>query len=379
MSTFAGRWTTSFGPMELRQTGGAIKGTYWYQGVPGRIEGEMSGPRFVFRYQDPTGVGEGWFELFGSDQFRGEYRLDGTQHWVAWLGQRQSEWGGIWDTSFGRMRLIHEEGRVHGTYDGPVPGTIDGQLVGKRFTFRYGEPTVQGEGWFELADDAMQFQGAWCPDGAANWDQWTGTRVTARPGITWLVVIEAHWQRSLGDPEYSYGEMLKAFFARVPGVAVRHRYFSDGPSLERWCRELVYMPEPAIVLISSHGTEAGVGVHGHTIDAKRVVDTLRDATNIQLLHFATCLVMKENNAGDFARRIGPNAPFPISGYTTSIDWGGSAVLEFSYFDLILSKHMQPEMAAAVMQKLIAYAGDAGPAESPYGSAGFRFLPPTQPR
>lgn len=375
MSNFSGRWITSYGPMELQQTETGISGTYSYQGIAGQLEGNLQGSRFVFQYRDATGSGFGWFELTGANQFNGQYRLEGTQHWVPWLGQRETEWDGIWNTSFGRMRLVQEERHVYGIYDGGVPARIDGTFDGTRFTFRYFEPTVQGEGWFELAPDGRNFHGAWRPDGGPTWGQWSGQRVVAQPGLTWLVVIEAHWQRSLGDAEYSYGEMLKTFFARVPTVAVRHRFFNDGASLERWCRELVYVPEPAIVLISSHGTQEGVAVQGHTIDPKRVVDCLRPASNIVLLHFATCLVMKEDNGGDFARKIGAPAPFPISGYTTSIDWGGSAVLEFSYFDLILSKHFSPEHAAEVMQTLVTYAGDNGPELSPYGSAGFRFLKP----
>jgi len=374
MSSFLGRWITTYGPMELRQSENSIRGTYWYQGIPCRIEGEVQDGRFAFRYEDPSGPGQGWFELAGAGEFQGQYRLDGTDHWVPWVGRR--EWAGIWETSFGRMRLIQEEGRIHGRYDGAVPGKIEGKLEGKRFVFRYFEPTVQGEGWFELANDAISFKGAWRPDGAPAWGDWIGRRVFPQLGLTWLVVIEAHWQRSLGDAEYSYGEMLKAFFARVPSVVVRQRYFNDAPSLERWCRELVYVPEPAIVLISSHGTEAGVGVHGHTIDAKMVVDNLRDANNIQLLHFATCLVLKEDSEGDFARKVG-KTPYPISGYAASIDWGGSAILEFNYFDLMFTKRMPPEQAYERMKEMISWAGDSVPPGTPYGAACFRYFRPTE--
>jgi hypothetical protein len=373
MNTFAGHWITLFGPMDLQQSASAIRGAYWYQGVPGRIEGEMRGSRFVFRYQDPTGGGEGWFELCTYGEFRGEYRLDGTDYWVAWPGHR--EWDGIWETSFGRMRLVQEEGRVHGTYSGVGSGKIDAGLDGNRLNFRYVEPKIQGEGWFELAENASSFQGAWRPDGAPAWGEWTGSRVFPRPGLIWLVVIEAHWQHSLADVEYSYGEMLKAFFARLPHVAVRQRMFNDEASLLHWCRELKYLAEPAVVLISSHGTQEGVGVQGQMIDPKRIVDSLRDLNNIHLLHFGTCLVLKEENAGDFARRIGKPAPFPISGYATTVDWGGSAVLEFSYLDMIFTKRLPPEQAAELVPKLVAYSGANAPAGSPYPAAGFRFIKP----
>src|SRR5262245_65533570 len=41
MTTFAGRWITTYGPMELRQDSGGIRGTYWYQGIPCSIEGKL--------------------------------------------------------------------------------------------------------------------------------------------------------------------------------------------------------------------------------------------------------------------------------------------------------------------------------------------------
>ena len=371
MTNFTGRWITSYGPMELRQNSGAIQGKYWYQGIPCTIDGYVKENRFVFRYQDPSGAGEGWFEQPSYGQIRGQYRLEGTDRWGDWLGQR--EWDGIWDTAFGRMRLIEEEGRIYGFYDGAAPGRIEGTLDGKRFTFRYVEPTVQGEGWFELAEDAVSFSGAWHPDAVAAWGEWSGRRVFPVPGLTWLVVLEAYWQRSFADGEYSYGSMLKEFFARMPHVAVRQRFFNDEVSLARWCRELMYIPEPAIVLISSHGTAGGVAVHGQTIDPKRVIEGLQHASNLKLLHFATCLVLQEESAGDFMRRMATKVPYPISGYTTSVDWGGSAVLEFSYFDMILGRGMTPEQAAEVLPKVIAYAGETAPEESPYRAVGFRLF------
>jgi hypothetical protein len=368
MTTFTGRWITTYGPMELRQNGAAVQGKYWFQGIPCTIDGMLQGNRLTFHYQDPSGNGEGWFEQTGYEQMRGQFCLDGTDQWGNWSGNR--EWDGIWDTSFGRVRLIQEEERILGFYDG---ARIEGRLDGKRFVFRYFEPKVQGEGSFELAEDALTFDGSWRPQGATNWGPWKGGRVFPVPGRTWLVVIEAQWQRSLADGEYSYGVMLKEFFARLPHVAVRQRFFNDGASLERWCRELMYIPEPAIVLISSHGLPEGVTVNGQTIDTKLVIDALRYANHIHLLHFATCLMLKEENAGDFARRIGTEVPYPISGYTTSIDWGGSAILEFNYFDMMLSKGLPPEQAAALLPTLVTYSGDNAPVGSPYRAAGFRFV------
>src|SRR5262249_61559796 len=43
MSTFAGRWVTTFGLMELSQEGEQVHGTYWSQGLPCTLEGRIEG------------------------------------------------------------------------------------------------------------------------------------------------------------------------------------------------------------------------------------------------------------------------------------------------------------------------------------------------
>jgi hypothetical protein len=65
----------------------------------------------------------------------------------------------------------------------------------------------------------------------------------------------------------------------------------------------------------------------------------------------------------------------VSGYTTSVDWGASALLEFTYLDLMLNRGFAPADAAAKLGTLVPYAGDRTPRGSPYRAAGFRFFPP----
>ena len=100
------------------------------------------------------------------------------------------------------------------------------------------------------------------------------------PGLLWLVVIEAHWQHSYLDKEYAFGHMLREFFTRLPHVNVRQRFFEDEAGLERWCRELMYLPEPVAVVLASHGTQDGLTVQGKPLDTGRLVESLRYADNI---------------------------------------------------------------------------------------------------
>ena len=370
MLNFAGSWLTSFGPMNLEQTGPQVHGTY---GRDNRIEGRVVGERLEFHYEEPGEKGTGSFAMPRFGSFSGKYRPDGSHLDGSWTGYR--EFDGIWESSFGRLRLVQEENRIFGRYEGCGSSTIEGALVDGKFSFHYKEPKVAGEGWFVIDPTLESFTGEWRPDGAANWAPWIGRRVHAQTDRTWLLVLEAHWQNSIADQEYSFGRMLTEFFARYNHLSVRHRFFDDEDGLERWCRELIYFPEPAVVLIASHGTPEGINVQGRIIDSKRVIDSLKYAENLKLLHFSACLVMKENEPGDFAKRIQNPAPFPISGYTTSVDWGGSAVIEFNYLDMILGKRMPPELAAEQLLKLVQFAGDEVPDGSPYRAAGFRFFSP----
>src|SRR4029079_15480320 len=140
-----------------------------------------------------------------------------------------------------------------------------------RLCFRYQEPNADGEGWFALADDWFSFEGEWRPTGAANWAEWRGERQRPQPRFQWLIILEAHWQRFLTEPEYSFGFMLKEFFARLSGVGVRHRFFNDATSLEHWCRELLYVPEPVVVLFATHRNQQGLVAHGRTLDTENLM------------------------------------------------------------------------------------------------------------
>jgi hypothetical protein len=277
-------------------------------------------------------------------------------------------WSGVWETTFGRVRLIQTGDHVVGFYDGLGPSSIEGTVKGNRLSLRYVEPRAKGEAWFEMDENGNGFRGEWLEDGREKWAEWRGTRVHPQEGMTWLFVLEAHWQRSLAENEYAFGNMLREVFARLHNVRVRQRFFHDADSLAHWCRELMYLPEPAVLVIASHGVPEGLSVHGEIINTTQVLDNLRYAETLKLLHFSACLVGKD---GEKALK---KQPFPISGYTTSVDWGASAMIEFTFLDMILNRGMAPEDAADVLPSLVTYAADKAPKGSPYPAAGFRFFP-----
>lgn len=365
--SFAGEWSTTFGPMRIDVHGRKASGRY---GDGGEFEGSIEGDTLRFAYSEPGERGKGSFRQLRHGKFVGEYLAQGADRARRWEGARG--WDGVWDTTFGRMRLIHEADRIHGFYDGVGAASIDGTLDGARFTFRYAEPKAAGDAWFVLDEAGRRFAGEWRADGSGDWAEWTGTRLDPEPRVTWLFVVEAHWQRSLAENEYAFGNMLREVFARLPDVRVRQRFFHDAESLEHWCRELLYLPEPAVLVIASHGVPEGLSVHGEVINTTRVLETIRYAETLRLLHFSACLVGKDGEKA-LAKQ-----PFPVSGYTTSVDWGASAMIEFTFLDMILNRGLAPAAAAALLPDLVTYAGDRAPEGSPYPAAGFRFFDAHRP-
>jgi hypothetical protein len=358
--------------MQLSQTGDEVSGQYDYAGAPCTIQGRIEAGRFVFRYREPGVEGEGWFEQKRYGKFSGQWRPLGAPGWACWEGVREFE--GVWASTFGPLRLIQERDGVLGFYEAVGPSSLEGRLDGNRLTFRYREPSARGEGWFELGEDGHTFEGKWRPDGASEWAPWHGERILAMPGYRWLIVVEAHWQRSVSDRDFSFGSMLKEFFARLTHVGVRQRFFDNEQGLERWLREVMYLPEPTVVVIAAHATEEGLCAHGEPIDQRGLIDSLRYADNVLLLHFSSCLMMQEGG-NSFVRELQQEVPFPISGYNTTVDWAASALIEFQYFDMVLGRGLAPEEAARQLTTLIGYAGDQVPRDCPYPAAGFRIYQP----
>jgi hypothetical protein len=363
---FSGRWSTSFGAMILNQAGGRVEGSYGLNGTESTIEGTVAGGVFTFRYREIVEQGSGWFRLNRHGNFTGEYVADESTRELPWHGWR--EFDGYWETTLGRLRLLQETDRVRGLIEFDAEGQLEGSLEQGRLDYSFGGSRIAATGFLELDPLSQTLRGEWHEDGHPL-HILGGRRSLPRRGLTWLVVLEAHWQRSLEDSEFAFGSMLRAIFARLPRAQVRHRFFHDEASLLHWCRQILFLPEPAVLVVTGHGEANGLTVNGRIIDMRRMIDTLRLADNLQLLHFSSCLVGQ-----DTSRALG-GAPFPISGYTTRVDWAESALTEFIYLDMMLEKGLPPAAAAEQLVSLVRFAGDTPVPGSPYLPAGFRFFAP----
>jgi hypothetical protein len=379
MTDFSGQWHTTFGLMELTQKGVRVRGRYLFHDIECSLEGKVANGRLEFTYQEPTVRGEGWFELHRNGQaFWGKWRPEGGDNWADWVGERLG-FDGLWETDFGLLRLVQEGQSVHGFYEAAGHSTLEGQLRGNRLNFVYQEPKARGQGGFNLAPDGMSFEGQWLAEGGEEWKPWRGGRVLPRQGQSWLVVLENPWQRFLSEREYAFGYMLREFFARVPSVQVRHRFFNNEGGLHKCCRDLMYLAEPVALVVATHALADGLSVDGKQVDVRTLVENLRYAPDLRLLHFSACLTMQDSAVVDTLRELSDQLRLAISGYSTSVDWAASAIIEFTYLEMVLARGLTPAAAAEQLPRLLPFVADDGPADAPFRPAGFRIVLPNASR
>ncbi len=381
--SFAGSWDTTFGRLDLTQEGTAVRGTYY--GGSATVTGTVDDKgRLAFRYVERTVKGEGWFELAADGaSFKGEWRPEDEQGWRSWTGKRAARapaaaagFAGLFETSFGRMRLEVDGKKVRGTYAHGGGSTIEGTLEddGKRLAFKYREPGAAGTGTFTLADAAgSAFSGTWRADGDRTDGRWTGTRIRPQAGIHWLVVLETPWEESLAEEEYAFGEILRTFFARLPDVRVRHRRLYDAADYARAAAEIAYLAEPVAVVIAGHGSEEGLEIPGGSLGAKAVAAGLAAAPNVMLLHFSSCDVLAGRFADDLFAALPAGRKLALSGYAVSVDWAASALIELLYLDLVLGRGIAPARAAELVRAELACSKGQGVPGSPLGAARFVFV------
>ncbi|MBI1900624.1 MAG: hypothetical protein HYS13_05880 [Planctomycetia bacterium] len=380
--SFVGSWATTYGTMLLVEREGAILGGYFSDGGPAVVEGKVDGKKLTFRYHETTETGQGWFEMAEDGQsFAGQWKAQGAEAWQDWSGKRiappekdKPSYAGVFHSSYGGMRLVQDGANVRGIYGLGGGSTIEGNVENGALKFTYNESGVAGEGSFEMSADGGVLFGLWRQDGTNAWATWVAGRRPQVEGLVWLVVLEARWEHSLAEPEFTYGEMLRAYFARVPRVAVRHRIFYDEHDLKRAAGEIAYLPGPVLLCVASHGTEEGVSGSDGTISLDALAQSLKYADNVQLLHFSACCIMSGEEPEKLQKKLAPAVRFPVSGYTMVADWAASVVLEFLYFDLVLERGMPPEKAAEEVKKQIRFSGESAVTGSTVAPAGFKILP-----
>lgn len=361
---FSGPWETQHGRLWLSQRGAAVVG---HDDEGNVLEGTIEGRKLRFSVGGGMLVGGILTLSDDGETFAGELSSPLSDLPAVSLNGRRATrrhapmtFDGLWQTKYGRMRLRTDGDKVSGIYEYAGISQIRGTLSGERFEFTYDQADGEkGEGAFELTTDGQGFTGTWKAQNGRG-GGWAGVRIQPEPGVRWLFVVEAPWEQSVMAAPYSYGDMLRSFFTRDPKVRVRQRFFHDLPDLRRWCAELPFFAEPVVLYISSHGTEQGVLVGNRMIPTRTVADCVKEADNLALLHFGACQVLAGNDTAQVFSQIIPNRRFPVSGFGVPVDWAGSAIVDFTYLDLMLSRGVPPLEAVEQTKKLIAFArADSG--------------------
>ena len=376
--TFAGEWDTTYGLMKLKVDGSRLSGTYQAEsGGVHDIRGTVEGLKWQFTYQEPGLTGEGSFTLAPDGQsFKGRWREKGAGTWQTWTGRRPPAGGGsfsgVWKTTYGQMRLIQQGATVTGCYSYQGQSEISGTIREGVLQFSYTESSGNtGNGTFKLGTEADSFDGTWKTADGKQGGTWEGSRIMPLAGRSWLVVLEAHWESNLQQAEYSYGEMLRQFFTRVPRVAVRQRYFDGKDDFATWCAELPYLNEPVVLYIASHGSGEGITVGKQVLTGEFIGRQLRYAPEVKLVHLGACETMA--GAAPKALRKASGQDLPVSGFTRVADWAGSAVIDFAYLDLILSRGMAPGEAVRQIRQSMAFAGEKDSPDTVIKPAGLKIV------
>jgi hypothetical protein len=137
----------------------------------------------------------------------------------------------------------------------------------------------------------------------------------------------------------------------------------------------MYLSGPIVLALASHGRPDGIPVDGGMVEVRTVLDSLRYAADLRLLHFSACLMMQDAASAGTLQALSSEARLPLSGYTTSVNWAASAIIEFAYFEMILNKGMTPPQAAEQVRLLLPFAGDSEMPGAAFPPAGFRLILP----
>lgn len=284
------------------------------------------------------------------------------------------DFAGVWQTTYGNMFLEQNGEEVSGWYSYGGMSSIEGTVGDQgRFTFTYDEGAVTGQGWFQLSETGNSFAGEWRAEGEARFSTWEGHRSIGEAS-TWLLVLESEWQESLSENEYSFGEMLQAWLGRLPDLEIRHRFVHDAEDVILVCAEAAMLPGDVYLVFASHGTEEGISLNGGTVTPRQLARAVSVIPSLKLVHFSCCLVMAGGtDEAVISARTDWDQDFAVSGYTTSVDWGGSAIIEFYYLNQILSNGMTPLEASKALLEDIRFAGSLGTGNM--AGAGFQIRTP----
>lgn len=184
---FSGTWSTTFSTLTLTQTKSDVTGKYG-RGGDYSMKGKVEGRKLVATYREGNVDGEVTYEMAESgNAFTGTFRIPSNGRKGEWNGWRQDpkstdgppqSFAGLWLTRLGMTELTQTGAKVTGTWSFRGPMKIQGDVQGRRLSFRYSGP-FSGKGWVELAKDKKSFAGAINDDKSPGWGGFIGRLATS--------------------------------------------------------------------------------------------------------------------------------------------------------------------------------------------------------
>lgn len=109
----------------------------------------------------------------------------------------------------------------------------------------------------------------------------------------------------------------------------------------------------------------------HVLSGEFIGRQLRYAPEVKAVHLGACLTMAGGVPEALRKACG--RPVPVSGFTRVADWAGSAVIDFSYLDLVLSRGIAPGEAVRQVRRSMSFAGEEELADVAIRPAGLKIV------
>jgi len=220
---WTGTWGSSYGDLRLIQEGTAISGDYANRGtITGKVD---SSCQFNGEFYEARNGTTGAFRFDRrADRFSGKWGEIGSPLETNWSGFIKSpdrpeltnmaidenvcSWTGTYSSSYGELRLVHENNEVTGDYAnlGTLSGLVDEQCVvsGVFFNIREG---IEGE--FEMGRQGERFVGSWFETvDDQNSRPWSGYHMTTETPVLTNQDMAAIWCSWTGTWSSSLGNLM---------------------------------------------------------------------------------------------------------------------------------------------------------------------------
>ena len=204
-SWFAGVWQTSFGAMKITQNGAAVTAKYG-SAQTNTLTGTVVGRTLRGTWKEASSSGRFYFTIATDGaSFKGAYGSGAEPPTSAWTGTvvshaaqpaagakattttskksgapkpalTPSNFAGVWQTSFGVMKITQNGAAVTAKYGSAQTNTLTGTVAGRTLRGTWKEASSSGRFYFTIATDGASFKGAYGSGAEPPTSAWTGTK-----------------------------------------------------------------------------------------------------------------------------------------------------------------------------------------------------------